>query len=136
MAQSYTAKYPHGASSTTFTYTTQAAISDYTAPTSLGAIGCLGQSEVSYIVDLDSVAGTPDSYALDVKLQYSLDGTNWTDLTGGAITQITSITQQTVLNKDITSYYAIRPLVRLTFVNGTSPTATFTITVNTSPNAQ
>lgn len=133
MAQSVATKYPRGSQSVTYTYTTQAAIADYTVSTAQDYIGTLGQSKVSMIVDNDSVAGTPDSYALDVKLQYTLDGTNWTDLSSGAITQITSVTQATVLQKDISTFLAIRPMVRLTFVNGTTPTATFTVTVNTVP---
>ena|SRR3990167_5646489 len=133
MAQSITQRFPRGTTSTTYTYTTQAAIADYTVSTALAAIGSLGQSKVSMIVDLDSVAGTPDSYALDCKLQYTLDGTNWTDLTSGGISQITTVTQATVLQKDISTFFAIRPMVKLAFTGGTSPTATFTVSVVTTP---
>lgn len=135
MSQSVTQKFPHGASTTTFTYTTQSAIGSYTAPTSLAQIGSLGQSKVSMIVDLDSVAGSPSSYTLDAKLQYSIDGTNWTDLGSGAITQITTVTQQEVTQLSIASYLVIRPMVKLVFTGGSSPTATFTVTVTTTPTA-
>lgn len=90
---------------------------------------------VSMIVDLTAVAGSPTSFALDVKIQYSPDttGTRWLDLPNGAITQITTSPKtEVIFDKPITGARRIRVVYTLTFTGGTSPTATFSVDIGLS----
>lgn len=77
------------------------------------------------IVILDAPAGSGNQ-TLDVKLQQSADGsTSWTDVTGGAFTQVTTTASQQKLSINISE---IKRYVRgVTDVGGTSPDYTFSV---------
>lgn len=99
-----------------------------------GALGVLGQKTVSMSVTLGDIQGGPSAQTLDAKIQYSLDGTNWTDLTAGGITQLTAAGTNTVIQKSIGAFSHIRVQWTLAFTGGSSPTADVTIAVTTIAN--
>jgi hypothetical protein len=68
-----------------------------------------------------AVSGT--SPTLDVKIQDSPDGTTWTDVSGGAFTQITGGSSIQKLNLDFNSLQ--KNLRAVATIAGTSPSFTF-----------
>jgi hypothetical protein len=99
-----------------------------------GAVGCLGQKTVSMSVTLGDIKNSPSTQALDAKIQYSLDGTNWTDLGSGAITQLTAAGTNTVEQKNIGAFSHLRVVWTLAFSGGTVPTADITLALTTISN--
>jgi hypothetical protein len=71
-----------------------------------------------------AATGTPDSGTLDVKIQSSADGsTGWTEVTGGAFAQKTTITAlDRELDVDLGPAHRYVRIVEVTaFVNGSTP---------------
>jgi len=96
-------------------------------------LGILGQKVVSMAATLGDIKGTPSGNTLDVKLQVSVDGsTNWTDVTGGGITQLTAAGTNVIVNKALTGYGYMRAFWTLAFTGGSTPTADVTIKVTTT----
>lgn len=82
---------------------------------------------VSAILVCGNAAGT--SPTMDAKIQESTDGTTWTDVTGGAFTQVTTSNQLQVLPFKPTKRY-----VRSTgTVGGTSPVFEATVLIGPYP---
>jgi len=99
-----------------------------------GAIVSDNFNRISLIVDATAVGGTPTSWTLDAKVQYSPDtsGARWLDLPNGAITQLTSVGTEVVFDKPITGARRLRILYTLAFVGGSSPTVTFEVDIGLS----
>lgn len=98
-----------------------------------------GFSTISYIVDLTAVAGSPSSYSLATKIQYSPDttGSRWYDLPNTALSA-SSVTNAYIINVPLLTARRVRISYTLTFSGGTSPTATFTVDIsygNTPPSS-
>lgn len=91
-------------------------------------------SRVTLMVDATAVAGTPDSWSLNVKVQISPDtsGDRWLDLPNGAITPLTAVGQQMVFDKPLTGARRVRVVYTLAFVNGTAPTLAFEVDLGLS----
>lgn len=76
-------------------------------------------------VNVTAASGTTPT--MTVKLQDSLDGTNWFDVTGAATTSITAAGSQLVRVTNT----AIGPFVRLVWtIGGTTPSFTFSTSVS------
>ena len=90
------------------------------------ALGVLGHNEIALVGTLGDISGSPSGQTLDAKLQYSIDGTKWTDLGSGGITQLTAAGTNQVKQLDIDTYAEIRIVWTLGFTAGTSPTMTAT----------
>jgi hypothetical protein len=88
------------------------------------AIDRLGFLSAVLHVGTGDVSGSPSAQTVDAKLQESADGaTGWTDISGAAISQITSANAQA--EKDVSLSGAkryIRAVVTVSFTGGTSPT--------------
>ena len=83
----------------------------------------------SLLVALTAVSGSPTSYALDAKIQYSPDtsGSRWYDLPSGAIAQIVSVASVHIDNISLLTARRIRISYTLAFIDGTNPTATISM---------
>jgi hypothetical protein len=84
---------------------------------------------VSFVVDLQSVSGSPTSYTLDVKVQYSPDttGTRWFDVPSSAITTLVAVGQQRIDDVNLGAARRIQVVYTLAFTGGSSPQATFAV---------
>jgi len=87
--------------------------------------------EATLWVDLTAIGGTPDTTALDVKLQWSPDssGEKWVDVTSGSVQQMTGVDSELIAAKEIIQAKRLRALYTLAFTNGTNPTATFQVSI-------
>lgn len=85
----------------------------------------------SLLVDITALGGTPDTVALDVKLQYSPDtsGSRWIDLPNGAITQLTATGRARIESVSLLTARRVKAVYTLAFTGGTAPTATFAVDV-------
>lgn len=82
----------------------------------------------SLFVQTTESSGTPDSFTLDVKMQWSPDisGDTWIDVASGGASQITSATAtEFVAAQNIAHARRIRVLYDLSITGGASPTVTF-----------
>ncbi len=114
--------------SLTYTISAQAAAAAQTFD-----IRCIGMKTVSMFVTYTSNTGSPSSFTFDAKLQTSYDGTTFTDLGSGGISQITSVSTATVTSKTIVADSAFLRLVwTLVFTGGTAPKGNAVITINTT----
>ena len=77
---------------------------------------------------IGAVNGTPASFTLNVKLQGTLDGTNYYDIPNATFKQQTAIGQSEILC-DVMGYQKIKAVYSTAFINGTLPTLTFAIDV-------
>lgn len=74
-------------------------------------------------------AGTPDSFAVDAKLQDSADGSSWADVAASAsnpavaITQITAVNTSRFLEIDLSGLRRyVRMVAQVAFSGGSTPT--------------
>jgi len=95
------------------------------ATTNGTAVSCKEFGKASLIVRSGTETGSPSGRTLDVKLQGSLDdsGSVWVDVTGGAITQITTANAN-AQKYDVTihGFRRLRIVHVLGFTGGTAPT--------------
>lgn len=91
--------------------------------TSGAAIDRLGYHSAVLMLMVGSPSGAPTSFTVDAKLQESADGsTGWTDVSGGAVSQITSANSQAEVNLNLVGLKRyIRAVVTVSFTGGTSP---------------
>ena len=95
------------------------------------ALGVLGHEEIALVGTLGDIQGSPSGQTLDAKLQYSVDGTKWVDLTSGGITQLTAAGTNQVIQLDIDSLAEIRVQWTSTLTGGSTPTSDLTFIVTT-----
>ncbi len=91
----------------------------------INTFGPIIAGKVSAFMDVTAVSGTTPS--LTLKLQYSYNGTNWTDLTSGAMSAITAAG---VRELNGVTWAGAAPYVRyVATISGTTPSFTFNLTI-------
>lgn len=93
-------------------------------------------NSIAILVDMQSVSGTPTSYQLVAKLQYSpsTGGSDWYDLPDASIT-LTGVGVQMTPSLDLGVARRVRVNYTLSFVGGSSPTATFAVHISPAEQA-
>ncbi len=91
----------------------------------VNSLGSAIAGKVSAFLKVTAISGAAAS--LTLKLQYSYDGINWTDLTSGAMTAITAVGFKELNG---IAWAGAAPYVRyVATISGTTPVITFTLTI-------
>ncbi len=91
----------------------------------INSLGPAIAGKVSAFLKVTAISGA--SATLTLKLQYSYDGTNWTDLTSGAMSAISAVG---VRELNGVAWAGAAPYVRyVATISGTTPVITFDLTI-------